>query len=93
MHQEKKLLRAEKARSIAARTLKQLTAASSGAGPSSEEYERDMDLRAEKEAQRAALIRLREIAIADVNFSAACRLLSDYPLGFVTIQLQQQQYQ
>ncbi len=55
------------------RALRQQSQTSSGAAPTAEEYERDMDLRAEKEAQRAALIRLREMAVADADFSAACR--------------------
>ncbi len=70
--QERKLLRAEKLTSRASREMKQSSSSSSGAAPGAEELERDMDLRAEKGAQRAALIRLREMAMADVSFSAAC---------------------
>ncbi len=69
--------RAEKVCSQLSRQLRASEADSSGGNRGVMEevdrIERDMDVKLEKEAQRTALIRVREIAMGDVNFSAACK--------------------
>ena len=64
--QDVKLIRAEKVRNNLRQSIKMNV-------PNIEVYEQDMDLRAEKERQRGALIKLRELSIADANFSVACQ--------------------
>ena len=45
--------------------------------PNHEAYELDMDLRTEKEKQRGALIKLRELSTADPDFSTSCQVEVD----------------
>ncbi len=60
--QDKKLFRARNVVEKCGQELKEIV-------PNPEAYEHDMDLREEKEKQRAALIRLRDLSQADNNFS------------------------
>ena len=67
--QDRKLARAERCRESLGRALR-------GSNPGADAYERDMDLRAAKERQRAAMIKLRELSLASSEggaFAAACR--------------------
>lgn len=60
--QDKKIFRAQK-------IVSKLTAELKEAVPNPEAFEHDMDLREEKEKQRSALIKLRELSQADNDFS------------------------
>lgn len=64
--QSSKLKRAEKVCSNMGSNLKSTT-------PNGDIYEQDMDMRAEKEKQRGALIKLRELALVDEKFGHHCQ--------------------